>query len=150
MKIPYAILLIMAVSLSSSLPVLGHETEHQDCENAMTVRVDSMGKVDEEQLQKHIDAVSMRMQEIQRSKGALHWRKTALHQHLSEMRVAMNELHERMNDAGCERAGHDETLAIRVKLLERHMSMLETMLSQLVDHIDELYKNDSDTGNDEK
>ena len=55
-----------------------------------------------------------------------------------------------MNDAGCERAGHDETLAIRVKLLERHMSMLETMLSQLVDHIDELYKNDSDTGNDEK
>jgi len=144
MKIQGTILLL-AVMLSSPLPALAHETSDHDCDPDMTVSVTSMGKVDEDALQKHIDAVSMRMQEIQRSKGALHWRKTALHQHLNEMRVAMQELHQRMNAAGCEHVD-DVSLATRVKLLERHMSMLETMLTQLVDHIDELYKNDEDAG----
>jgi len=138
-------ILLLAVMLLSPLSVLAHETSDPDCDPAMTVRVASMGKVDEEALQKHIDAVDMRMQEIQSSKGALHWRKTELHQHLKEMRVAMQELHQRMKAAGCEHVDK-VSLATRVKLLESHVSMLETMLTQLVDHIDELYKNDEDAG----
>jgi len=85
-----------------------------------------------------MDNVKQQLLRVQHAHGGARLtRKRELRQHLSEMQVAMLEIHNQMYAKGCEGARHGASIDVRMRVLEKHMDMLQQMMEQILEHLSE-------------
>ena len=130
-------LLASVITVISIAPVTADEKQHRVCDKEAMVELRGMGMVNEEVLLEHIAKVKDQMKNVRHARGSHISQKRELKLHLSNMQVAMQELHDQMYSSGCEGAMHGASLETRVEVMEKHMGMMQAMMEQLLEHLSE-------------
>ena len=136
-RILFASLVATGVTTAFLLPAMAEENRKNGCDDNVTVKLGQMGTVDEEALQKHIDKMEQQMKNLRHGRGSHVSRKYALKQHLSVMRVAVQEIHDEKYAAGCKDSMSDASVETRIKVMEKRMDMMQQMMKQMVEHLSE-------------
>jgi len=110
------------------------------CDGGVTVKLGQMGTVNETVILKHIDKMEQQMKNVRHGRGSHVSRKKALKQHLSEMQVALQEIHDQKYAAGCKSAMGDASVEMRVEVMEKRMDMMQQMMKQMVENLSEQVK----------
>ena len=132
-------LLASVISIAFLSPVMADETHQNGCENA-TVKLGSMGVVNEQALQEHIDKLNEQMTRVRHAGSSQLTKNKELKQHIEDMQAAMQELHNQMYAGGCKEAIHGASMETRVEVMEKRIGMMQQMMEQLVNHMSEQTK----------
>jgi len=137
MKIFSKYLLASVLTFSFLTPAMAVEEQHRVCDSDATVELGKMGMVNEAALQEHIDKVKAQMKKVRHGRGSHFSQKQELRKHLSEMKSAMQELHNQMYAGGCKESLHGASLETRIEVMEKYMGMQQQMIEQLLEHLSE-------------
>jgi len=141
MSIGYKHTLVAVIGTACVLSVFAGEVGHRSCEGKTMVSVGEMGIVNEELLQQHIDKVKEQMRRIRYLSGPqVDLRKREMKRHLSEMQMAMQQLHNLMYVGGCGDALHGASTDVRLQVVEKRLDAMQQMMEQMIDHISEQEK----------
>ena len=124
---------VMSIALLS--PAMADETHHQGCKDEATVKLGSMGVVNEKALQDHIDKMNEQMNKVRHAGSTRLGQDKELKQHMADMQAAMQELHNQMYAGGCEGAIHGASMETRVEVMEKRLGMMQQMMEQMMGHM---------------
>lgn len=122
-------LMASVISIALISPAMADSTaivdknHSSDCIEDATLDLRKMGLVNEITIQKHIVKTKQQMKWIHHGRGSLTAQKKKQRRHLSEMRGALQELHNQMYASGCTGAHHGTSIDSRVKVMEERMGM---------------------------
>jgi chaperonin cofactor prefoldin len=118
-------------------PAMATEAGHESCNDEALIHVDDMGMINEESLRNHMDKVKEQLQKVRHARGSHLSQRLELKRHLSDMKDAMQEIHNQMYAKGCDVARHGASIDVRVQVIEKHMDMLQQMMEQILEHLSE-------------
>lgn len=134
-------LLISVLALGMTISILStaiaEEKKNPDCDAGATVKLGQMGTVNEESLLKHIEKMKLEMKKVRHGRGSHLSRTKALKDHLSEMQVAVQEIHDQKYADGCKDTRSDASDSTRIEVMEKRMDMMQQMMKQIVEHLSE-------------
>lgn len=131
----YLLASVITVVLAS--PAIAMEMEHDSCGDKATVQVRKMGMMNEEALQIHMDKVKQQLKKVRHARGSQKTQKRELRMHLSEMKSAMQELHNQMYVGGCKTSMHGASADVRIEVMEKRLDMMQQMMEQMIEHLSE-------------
>ncbi len=130
-------LLASVISVVLASPAIAMEMGHDSCGDKLAVQVGSMGMMNEELLQQHMDKVTQQMKKVRNSSGSQRAKKRELNVHLSEMKAGMQALHEQMYIEGCKASMHGATAEVRLEVMGKRLDMMQKMMEQMIENLSE-------------